>query len=440
MRLHSIDTISSEICQNGKTWPRAAGVPKRKGGFAMGPIQKWYVRHKLSSLFRFPFTETIRLQRGMVGGGGDKSEDRSSHVAAPLSSLKDPSTFAPPPKRDPAQPLPAPIAYSPVSASPQPGSRPAPAIPARSQTQNSYAGQQEGVSEAPPAPSRGWQRDTTGLSTAHLPPPPGRRDGADGRIGSPAQSPVASLPYSATTPRALVAPAKGPPPSLPPRLPPRSGTTSPVRASSPAIPARSATQTHLDTQGRAENGFLNQGAASRLGAAGISVPGFGIGGKSSPAPPSRSPIAPPASAETPASSQGTTWQQKQTALRTASQFNKDPSSVSFSDARAAASTANNFRQRHGEQVAGGLRTAHSLGQRFGVAEQKSQEYEASASGTGNQQQRGGVSVSSLTSAIGKKKPPAPPPPRKKAELSSGPVPNGNAGAPPPVPMSTRPTF
>lgn len=338
--------------------------------------------------------------------------------------------------------------YSPVSASPQPGARPAPAVPSRSQTHISHGGQQdEGVQEAPAAPSRGWQRDTTGLSTSHLPPPPSRRDGADGRTGSPAQSSAAPPPYSSAKPRVAPPPVatRGPPPSLPPRLPSRPGTSSAVQAASPAISSRPATQTHMETQGRAENGFLNQSATSRLGAAGISIPGFGIGSKTSaaPPPPSRSPIpSPSAAGPTPASNQGTTWQQKQAALRTASQFNKDPSSISFSDARTAASTANNFRQRHGEQVASGLKTANSLSQRFeATGKAKTGGDSVAGPGTAGQQPQGSISLSTLTSAIGKKKPPAPPPPRKKpTELGSGSASNGNAGAPPPVPMSTRPTF
>ena len=54
---------------------------------------------------------------------------------------------------------------------------------------------------------------------------------------------------------------------------------------------------------------------------------------------------------TTAPARGTTWAQKQAALSTASQFQRDPSKVNSADAHAAFSTANNFRQRHGEEVA-----------------------------------------------------------------------------------------
>ncbi|KAK9415430.1 hypothetical protein SUNI508_10454 [Seiridium unicorne] len=369
--------------------------------------------------------------KGLVGRG-EKSEDRSSHVAAPLSSLRDPSTFAPPPKRDPSQPLPAAAPYATQSTP-----RPAPPTPARSSQQSisPIAQQEEGVAE-PAAPPKRWQLDSTGLSTAHLPPPPGRRDGADGRGAASTPTSATPPPYSPAKPRAA-----GGPPSLPPRLPPRSGNSSPIHTQSPGPLARTSTQTHVDTQSRAENGFLNQGAVNRLGASGISVPGFGIGGKSSPAPPPRASPTSPA----PASAQGTTWQQKQAAMRTASQFQKDPSSVSLSDAKSAATTANSFRQRHGEQVSNGLRMANNLGQRFGITE-KARVGDSAVSGPGSgslgqPQQQGPVSVGSLASAIGKKKPPAPPPPKKKAELSSAATTRNNDGAPPPpVPLATRPTF
>ncbi|KAH6654061.1 hypothetical protein BKA67DRAFT_269204 [Truncatella angustata] len=362
----------------------------------------------------------LRNKAKGMAGRGDSSADLkgSDHVAAPLSSLRDPASFAPPPKRDPTQPLPA--STGPYAPAPPTSARPTPQPPARSASTASQQ-QLEGVAEPAPRSSKGWQLDTTGLSTSHLPPPPGRTG-----------TPTSTAPPPAYSPTASRAPAaRGPPPSLPPRLPPRSGTSSPVRTGSSAPPPRAPAQTHLDTQSRAENGYLNQGAMNRLGAAGISVSSLGIGGGGN--------TSPPAAAAAPAPAQGTTWQQKQAALRTASQFHKDPSSISFADAKTAAGTANNFRQRHGEQVAGGLRTANSLGQRFGITEQaKAGDSPVTSPGAGTagaqQQPARAVSVASLASAIGKKKPPAPPPPRKKPELG------GNAGAPPPVPLSTRPTF
>ncbi|KAL0931936.1 uncharacterized protein CTRU02_212890 [Colletotrichum truncatum] len=375
---------------------------------------------------------------GLLGRNKDK-DDRSGHVARPLASLQDPSSFAPPPKRVPGQPLPPPSRSSATS----PGAPPPPY-----DDSNRYPQQEEPEEEAPPP--QPFRVNTTGLSTAHLPPPPGRKDGADGRTPPPGQA------------------ATRPPPSLPPRLPPRtpsasSTTTSP---SSPAPPPASS-----------GGGYLNQSAMNRLGAAGVSVPSLGIG-KSAPEPPTRSnnnsPAAPsragafsPPSAgqmnelqnrfaklgkssgqsSTPPPTEGTTMEQKQAALRTASNFHKDPSSVSMADARSAASTFNNFRQRHGDQVAAGVKTANNMNQKYGIAD-KVGKYAGQA---GEQQQQGVTNASSnplspppgLVNALGKKKPPPPPPPKKKPQLGGAPQPpSGPAGddEPPPIPLATKPTF
>ena len=69
----------------------------------------------------------------------------------------------------------------------------------------------------------------------------------------------------------------------------------------------------------------------------------------------------------PAPSQGTSFAQKQAALHTASQFRNDPSSITLSDARSSAATANNFRERHGEQVATGWKGANALNKKYDVA-------------------------------------------------------------------------
>lgn len=289
--------------------------------------------------------------------------------------------------------------------------------------------------------------DTSGLSTDHLPPPPGRRDGANVKALPPPsyESATGQRNVPAPPPRANTAP-KGP--SLPPRLPPRTNST-----------ATSASES-------SESGQLNQGAVKRLGASGVSVPGLGIGQSNaaspSPPPPPRQQSAPvnelqnrfsklrttnQAAEEQPA--EGTTWAQKQAALKTASNFNKDPSSVSMSDAKSAAGTANNFRQRHGEQVASGVKSANSLNQKYGVTNKI-----GSFAGGQQQQQEQGVEPaktaspappvgSTATGLAGKKKPPPPPPPKKKPGLGASVPPAAPAPAgdePPPIPMSTRPTF
>ncbi|OTB20365.1 hypothetical protein K445DRAFT_51822 [Daldinia sp. EC12] len=350
--------------------------------------------------------------KSLVGRGDKTTSHSSNHSATPISSLRDPSSFGPPPKR---------IGTT-GSAT---GSR------SESPVSPVHSGNTHGVQQPPqhqveePTPeSRPYRVDTTGLSTSNLPPPPVRRSSPDKRNPIPP-------PYSSAKPSG--------PPSLPPRLPPRSGNASPVQTQSPVF-----------TGNNQSSNYLNQGAVNRLGAAGISVPGLGIG-STAPPPPARSPttVSPagglstkpsngqrselqsrfsrlgtsntqqePATAPT----QGTTWAEKQAALRTASSFRKDPSSVSLADAKAAAGTAYNFQQRHGDQVAAGLKTANGISQRFGGGEVNGQGTTTS-------------SLGQISGVIGKKKPP-PPPPAKKPQLSKA----SSEDVPPPVPMASRPKF
>ncbi|KAI1457240.1 hypothetical protein F4805DRAFT_429398 [Annulohypoxylon moriforme] len=357
--------------------------------------------------------------KGLIGRGDNSSSHASnSHSATPITSLRDPSSFGPPPKHVGSG------AHSPASATPQ----------HQPHTDQTYGVQQTSES---PVEAKAYRVDTTGLSTSHLPPPPGRKD-----------SPLAAPP-------SLAKPKPSAPPSLPPRLPPRSGNTSPVQTQSPA------------STGRQSPGYLNQGAINRLSAAGISVPGLGIGGKAAPPPPpnrssSNSPSAgssptktsggrfsglqnrfsrfggsspkPEPAAETEAApspavpTKGTTWAEKQAALKTAANFRNNPKSVSFSDAKAAASTAHNFQQRHGDQVASGMKTANGLGQRFGMFENSEQNG-----------QRASASSMGQISVVAGKKPPPPPPTKKKPQLPP-PSHETSAPAPPPIPIGTRPRF
>ncbi|KAM0428254.1 hypothetical protein ACHAPT_007155 [Fusarium lateritium] len=395
-----------------------------------------------------PGTRIKGQVNGLLHRNKSSDDDRSNHVSVPISQLKDPSSFAPPPKRTGsglAPPPPPPSAKRKVVTSPSKYQDPrAPVI-----EEPQYAQPEE--EEEEPQPRGPYRANTTGLATNHLPKPPGRRDGADGR---PAEPP------SYQSAMAAVGGGRPAPPSLPPRLPPRtsSGSTVSSGAASPAP-----TGNILVNQGA-----LNQGAVSRLGAAGVSVPVFGIG-RSSPAaadppappqPPRPGVASPPATpshmnelqnrfsklgtsnanaAEPP--SEGTTWAQKQAALKTASAFQKDPSSVSFADARAAAGTANNFRQRHGEQVAAGAKTANNLNQKYGLMDKAKSSY-ASVQGTQGQGAEAGAASPSVVSGLaGKKKPPPPPPKRKPALVASvAPSAPADDDAPPPIPMATRPQF
>lgn len=325
----------------------------------------------------------------------------------------------------------------------------------------------QAVSKAAPPPVP-YRADTTGLSTAGLPQPPVRR------LEAGEQSASAS-------------PAAKPKPSLPPRLPPRQNSHPTANAPSPPPDYSTAVQ-----QQPTQDAYLNQGALGRLGKAGVSVPGLGIGaarggqggqggqggsqvsnpwrnesssnttstssptttqspsitglqsrfGAMTTSPTSPSPNDPP----TP--SQGTSFAQKQAALRTASQFRNDPSSITLSDARSSAATANNFRERHGEQVATGWKGANALNKKYDVANRVNgiagQNGSASPAREDGPVARRDNTASPATGGEGMptspwanepsqsafRKPP-PPPPVKRTGTGSG-------GAPPPVPMGSKP--
>ena len=246
----------------------------------------------------------------------------------------------------------------------------------------------------------------------------------------------------------LRSPATTPKPPLPPRLPPRQPSQS--RSSSVSSDIRGPSGT---TRAH-EVGDLNLEAIDRLGKAGVSVPALNIGARSPPAVPSGRPIA--SSSKSPAesnassrsglersfsqlstrtstpasSSKGTSFAEKQAALRTATSFRKDPSSVSLSEGMSAARTANNFRERHGEKAAQGLTHANKLNQEYGIVKQTT-SYSESTSPPDQVQARQGIPA-----MVTKKKPPPPLPPPKKMSVS--PDVAASAVPPPPVPIATKP--
>ncbi|OJD34566.1 gmp synthase [Diplodia corticola] len=382
--------------------------------------------------------------KGLVGmGNNDPYAAQRDHQSRPLSSLRDPASFAPPPKHQ---------AYYGPQANPPSGAAgyitaPTPAssglgapltqeqIQASQQRQLAAAqAQEEEENRPPPGP---YRVDTTGLSTAHLPKPPVRRPGQE-------------TPEATSLVRTKPAPPPAPSqkPKLPPRLPPRQNSHPDIHAPLPPPTYQESVQS---PPAQPSQGILNQGAINRLGNAGVNVSGFGIGRTASPPVPPRNgspatPPAPPPRTASPAqqnplsglqsrfskmgtgSSQpatpegGTTFAQKQAAFSTARNFHKNPSSVSVSEMRTAASTANNFRERHGEQVAAGWQKANGLNQKYGVVDRVNGM--ASGSGTASP-------ANPPPGPVGKK-PPPPPPPKKK-----GPAEN-SASPPPPVPLASKP--
>ncbi|KAI0118812.1 hypothetical protein GGR51DRAFT_497728 [Nemania sp. FL0031] len=298
-------------------------------------------------------------------GRGDAPSDRAEYVPTPRSALRDPSSFGPPPKHV--------AAYGPAAAQ---GSSHA-TRPAAGQTQDAiqpYQSQQpQYAEEEPPPEPKPYRFDTTGLSTSHLPPPPGRSGGADGRGPQPRPAHSPSPAGAATIAQGAIAPKPKAPPSLPPRLPPRSGNSTPSPSPISAIGEV------------AGQGYLNQGAISRLGAAGISVPGLGIGGggSSTPPPPPRARPSPP--------------------------LNAPPT------------------QAPGHSQVDELQARFA---RMGASSSPASDSRTAAEGT---QQR---PLGQVPSVIGKKKPPPPPAP-KKPGLSGT---RESAETPPPIPLATRPRF
>jgi hypothetical protein len=372
---------------------------------------------------------------GWMRKGKDPNTEAHEHISRPISTLKDPAAFGPPPKN---------VNYHGGAALPNqitPDTRGLGAPLSREEIQaEQRAKKEEAQREAeeaakPKPPPIPYRANTTGLTTSHLPPPPGRKDGADGRTPPPADKPK--------------------PPRLPPRLPTRQNPK----------PALSPPPTYNSSNSEPESykGILNQGALSRLGAAGVSVQGLGIGGSKG-----RQPLPPPAptsSSRTPSNdpppaknsqlndlqsrfsrlsslpkpenpSEGTSFAQKQAALKTASSFRNDPLSVSLSDARTAASTANNFRERHGEQVKSGWQSANKLNSKYGIADKV-----GAYSGVGNSEHEAaspqdGTNQNALPEVAASKKKPPPPPPAKKPQLASSTV--GKEPLAPPIPMSSKP--
>ena len=349
------------------------------------------------------------------------------HRSRPLASLKDPETFGPPPKRVNSQNT-TDADHSGLGGTKLGASLDEETFGTKQEEEKRDVETARRKAAAPPIPFRA---DRTGISTGHLPKPPVRRIQME------------------------MLDVKSKPPT-PPRLPPRQssaisdGTVSPPPAYSPT-----------PNEAQISRDPANQETMNRLGSAGIDVPGFGIGNKSGttstflnqrnpttnsrnlhsleeqdahskdlPSKLSRISLGAP-QAEAPA--KGTSFAEKQSALRTASQFQKDPSSVSFSDAKAAVSTANNFRERHGDQAAAGWKTSTALNNKYNITGKlnslTSKENDAVE---GGHQPVSEMSETSGGSLLPSKKKPPPPPPKKSFAT------NISAPSPPPVPLSSKP--
>lgn len=348
-----------------------------------------------------------------MGKGKDSSRAQDTtagleHSSAPLSALKDPASFGPPPKH---------VAI------------------------------------------HGAQAGPGGISTGQMPSKnvqkvPGQSVPATS--GAQAHGTKASSPSE---------PPRGPQPRLPPRLPPRQNSHPDLNSPAPPPPydAPSASPAAIGT--------ISTGAADRLGRSGVNVPGFNIGSNTrSNASPTRdsdpvssqqlgassqmndlqsrfgrlgknatgsAPTA--AAAQSPSgASGGSSWAQKQAAMRTISQARSDPSKVSLSEAKDAATTANNFRERHGAQIAEGARSAQGFNAKYGMTDRLNGGNNTTTEYSGRTDTT--PSTAPLQAeAVGKK--PPPPIPKKKVALP-GPGDSSSSNsrdeAGPPIPMSSKP--
>jgi hypothetical protein len=353
-------------------------------------------------------------------GKGTATRDIDGYVSQPLSSLKDPSTFGPPPRR---------VATS-------DGVAPTSTGTSKPLTQPRIQAGQRAEEEA----------DENGQD--HPPKPPARRYATDSGDGS------------------ANAPPEPPKPTLPPRLPPRLKSNPTAGTISPPLAYDIASRNPIK-----DSASLNQGALNRLGQSGVSVPGLNIGSRRTPPQETSGSLIQNLSSGTPNGKnpqlnvlqsglsklstpspksdpprEGTTFAQKQAALRTAESFRKDPSSVSLADARSAVSTANNFRERHGEQAARGWKAADSLNKKYGVIDRANRyagNQPSSAAPdlppgkpSGHTESQSSPATPEPSMATNKKKPPPPPPPPRKRREPGGDGDQG--GAPPPLPLSSKP--
>lgn len=239
-----------------------------------------------------------------MGKGNDTPVD-----PRPVSTLRDPASFGPPPKRIPN----AGISNNGQASGP---------------SSEGVRGNNEEAKR--PVPQKLYTANTTGLNTETL-PLPSRRADMFAESGDEADT------------------SRKRPPPIPPRLPPRGESALPVP------------RDVVDMS----TGGVSVAAVGRLSKAGISIPGFNMTPTTPPANPK-----PPASisylGSHPANPQGTpkegtTFAEKKAAVATANSFYKNPASVSFSDATAALKTGRNFQQRHGDQVASGYKKAQDMG-------------------------------------------------------------------------------
>ncbi|KAJ0425866.1 hypothetical protein BJY00DRAFT_273895 [Aspergillus carlsbadensis] len=367
---------------------------------------------------------------GWMGKGKEKDDDRENHVSRPLASLKDPTSFGPPPKH---------IKYHgagalPNETTPDRSGWGAPLSQAQVNQQNSQIQQEEEeakrkAEEAAKRPPVPYRANRTGLDTGHLPPPPVRRVATESE----------SVPASPK-----------PKPNVPPRVPPRTNTSTPTASHSPSPPPAYSPSPPAEQPRAAADGYLNQAATSRLSQAGVSVPELGIGNRpSNPTSPSTGGYV----GQAPVNELQSRFSQ----LRTNSSPNTPPASLPHlqqGEQPPASSTANvsnarsaysDFRSKHNDQIEAGKQKLSGFNQKYGITNRINSALESKPESAEQAPpvpphpnlSRSTTTSSTDTESLARRKAPPPPPPQKKAELRSTPVSAGSP-APPPLPLGTKP--
>lgn len=347
------------------------------------------------------------VQAGWLGKGKDESSSsRSEHVSQPLSSLRDPASFAPPPKRYGSSPAP----------NPTPPQHNVGTQPARAQnyTQNIHHQQATEAEEAaskPAPPPVPYRVNTTGLSTDSLPPPPTRR------LDSPSSA-------SATSSRPT-------PPQPPPRLPARNDSS--THTPPPPPYAAAAPSPYPE--------YINQGAASNLSNAGVSVPSLGIGGKDN------------SSSSSTGGGAADKLQNRFSQMRT----NSGTTFTAPAGVDSSLPPPPTFRERHADKIDMGKQKLGGVTSRFNTFVED-RKFSANAnkriprppgpnSPTPASPARASPAASAPATtpdvqAQAQRKKPPPPPPPKRAEIRAPPANaspmSSSSPAPPPVPLNTKP--
>ena len=329
-----------------------------------------------------------------------------------MTSLRDPSSFGPPPKtagvarstslKSPASEDRRPVAASlnkPLTQLPPLDSRglgsplTAEEIRAERKAQAEAEVERKSAEEEEERKSP-FQTNTTGLQTQGLPKPPVRRMGE-----TPASQALPARAAAPAHPPTVAAAAAKPKPALPPRLPPRSAAAAPSRSPPPSYTASAQNTTAVQRPGGVQtpgnaDGLLNQGAMNRLGAAGVKVPALGIGGSSG-----------EGNSSTSHADLGAVAKPLSRLALSSQKPAADSSTRSPTQATSNVRTLAGLHEQHGDKVG-------AAAKRFG-----------------------GAASSGLGALAGKKGPPPPAPPKRGGAEAEA---EADAASPPPVPMATRP--